>query len=166
MSALESLRDWYLSREPRERQTLLWGGLAAGAILLGGSLWQLNSAVAKARADVERKRLDLAFMQAASAEIIAAGPMRVATAGSEPLVVVVDRAAREAGLAQALGSSEAVPPDGLRARFNGASFDALVAMTARLAQQHGIVVSSASVERAADSGSVNATFTLRPAAAR
>jgi general secretion pathway protein M len=163
-AALVKLRDWYQAREPREQQVLLWGGIAALAILLFGSLWQLDSSVDRARADVERKRLDLAFMQAASAEIIAAGPVRMAANTGEPLVVIVDRAARESGLAQALGASEGVPPDGLRVRFNAAPFDALVAMTARLAQQHGVSVSTASVERAAEPGSVNATFTLRSSA--
>lgn len=163
-AALVKLRDWYQAREPREQQVLLWGGIAALAILLFGSLWQLDSRVDRARADVERKRLDLAFMQAASAEIIAAGPVRMAANTGEPLVVIVDRAARESGLAQALGASEGVPPDGLRVRFNAAPFDALVAMTARLAQQHGVSVSTASVERAAEPGSVNATFTLRSSA--
>jgi general secretion pathway protein M len=165
-SAVARLRDWYQAREPREQRILLWGGLAAAAIVLVGSLWQLNSAVAQRRDDVERKRLDLAFMQAASAEIIAAGPVRAAADTGEPIVVVVDRAAREAGLAQSLGASEAVPPAALRVRFNAASFDALVAMTAQLAQQHGVTVSSASVERAAEPGTVNATFTLRPSGAR
>lgn len=155
------LRDWYQAREPREQQVLFWGGIAALAILLMGSLWKLDSSVDRARAEVERKRLDLAFMQAASAEILAAGPVRMAASTSEPLVVIVDRAARESGLAQALGASEGVAPDGLRVRFNAAPFDALVAMTARLAQQHGVFVSTASVERAAEPGSVNATFTLR-----
>jgi general secretion pathway protein M len=165
-SALEQLQQWFQAREPREQRILVWGGCAAIAIVLFGSLWQFNSAVARTRDNVERKRLDLAFMQAASAEIIAAGPLRTAAATGESIVVIVDRAAREAGLAQSLGASEAVPPDGLRVRFNAASFDALVAMTARLAQQHGIAVSTASVERAAEPGSVNATFTLRPAGAR
>lgn len=166
LQQLQQVQQWYQSRDPREQRILLWGACAAIAIVLIGSLWQVNSAVARKRDSVERKRSDLAFMQAASAEIIAAGPLRTATANGEPLVVLVDRAAREAGLAQSLGASEAVPPDGLRVRFNAASFDALVAMTARLAQQHGIAVSTASVERAADAGSVNATFTLRPAGTR
>jgi general secretion pathway protein M len=164
--ALGQLQRWFQSREPREQRMLSWGAAAALAIVLIGSLWQLNSAVARTRDNVERKRLDLAFMQAASAEIIAAGPVRTVAASGESIVVIVDRAAREAGLAQSLGASEAVPPDGLRVRFNAASFDALVAMTARLAQQHGIAVSTASVERAADAGNVNAIFTLRPAGAR
>ena len=162
-SPLDSLQSWYAQREPREQRILLFGAIAAVAIVLLGGLLALRGSVAAAQARVERKQQDLAFLQAASAEVLAAGPIRPAAPSTEPIVVIVDRAAREAGLAEALGSSEAVPPGGLRVRFNAASFDALVGMTARLAQQQGISVSAASVERTAEPGRVNATLTLHGA---
>ncbi len=162
---LDRWRRWYDSLAVRDQRVLLWGGALALAILVLGGLWQAQSAVGRMRDAVERKRLDLGFMQAASAEIIAAGPP-LAVASGESLLVVVDRAAREAGLAGAIAVSESVPPDGLRIRLNGASFEALVAMTARLAQQHGVGVAAASVERGAEPGTVNATLTFQPAAAR
>lgn len=165
MSALlDRLGAWYQSREEREQRVLRWGGAAAVLIVVLGSLWQLHAAVQRVADRVERKRMDLAFAQAASAEILAAGPLRAAAPGAgadAPLVVLVDGAAREAGLAAQLGASEAVPPNGMRVRFNAASFDALVAMTARLAQQHGVGVAAASVERGAEPGKVNATLTLQ-----
>jgi type II secretory pathway component PulM len=165
LAALDRLRQWHDGLGERDQRVLRWGAAGALAILLVGGLWQAQSAVAGTRDAVERKRLDLAFMQAASAEIIAAGPSR-APASGEPLLVIVDRAARESGLAGAIGASEPVAPDGLRIRFGAASFDALVAMTARLAQQYGIGVAAASVERGTEPGAVNATLTFRSAAAR
>jgi general secretion pathway protein M len=164
VSALASLQSWFAQREPREQRILLIGGVAAVLILLVGGLLALRGAVDAAQARVDRKQQDLAFLQSASAEVLAAGPVRPGAVSSEPIVVVVDRAAREAGLAESLGSSEAVPPSGLRVRFNAASFDALVGMTARLAQQQGIAVSAAAVERTAEPGRVNATLTLRSSA--
>lgn len=162
--ALDRLRQWYAGLAERDQRVLRWGTAAAVVILFVGGLWQAQSAVARTRDAVERKRLDLAFMQAASAEIIAAGPAR-AMASGEPLLVIVDRAARDSGLAASIGASEPVPPAGLRVRFSAASFDALVAMTARLAQQYGVGVAAASVERGAEPGAVNATLTFRSAAA-
>jgi general secretion pathway protein M len=163
-SALASLQSWFAQREPREQRILVIGGFAAALIIILGGLLALRGAVAAAQARVDRKQQDLAFLQRGSAEVLAAGPVRPGAGSSEPIVVVVDRAAREAGLAESLGSSEAVPPSGLRVRFNAASFDALVGMTARLAQQQGISVSAASVERTAEPGRVNATLTLRSSA--
>ena len=163
-SALASLQSWYAQREPREQRILAFGGVAAIVIVILGGMLALRGSVAAAQARVDRKQQDVAFLQSGSAEVLAAGPVRVASAASEPIVVVVDRAAREAGLAESLGSSEAVPPSGLRVRFNAASFDALVGMTARLAQQQGITVTAAAVERTAEPGRVNATLTLRSSA--
>lgn len=162
-AAIDRLRRWYESLAERDQRLLRWGAVLALAIVSVGGLWQAQSSVARTREAVERKRLDLAFVQAASAEILAAGPIR--TAGSaEPLLVLVDRAAREAGLAAAIVSSESIAPDGLRVRLDAASFDSLVAMTARLAQLHGVVVAAASVERGAAEGTVNATLTFRSSA--
>jgi general secretion pathway protein M len=163
-AALASLQSWYSQREPREQRILLLGGIAAVAIIIVAALLLLRGSVDAAQSRVERKQQDLAFLQSGSAEVLAAGPVRGGGASSEPIVVVVDRAAREAGLAESLGSSEAVPPNGLRVRFNAASFDALVGMTARLAQQQGIAVTAAAVERTAEPGRVNATLTLRSSA--
>ncbi len=163
LPSLDRLRQWFDGLAERDRRVLGWGGAAALAILVTGGLWLAQSSIARTREAVERKRLDLAFMQAASAEIVAAGPTRAVTTG-EPLLVTVDRAARESGLAAAIGASESVPPDALRVRFGSASFDALVTMTSRLAQQHGVVVAAASVERGAQAGTVNATLTFRATA--
>lgn len=163
-SALASLQSWYSQREPREQRILLWGGMAAIAIIILAALLALRGSVSAAQARVDRKQKDLAFLQSGSAEVLAAGPVRVGGASAEPIVVIVDRAAREAGLAESLGSSEAVPPNGLRVRFNSTSFDALIGMTARLAQQQGIAVTAAAVERTTEPGRVNATLTLRSAA--
>ena len=165
VSAVASLQAWYAQREPREQSILLIGGVAALLIVFVGGLLALRGSVTAAQSRVERKQQDLAFLQSASAEVIAAGPLRPSAGSAEPIVVIVDRAAREAGLAESLGSSESVPPSGLRVRFNGASFDALVGMTARLAQQQGIAVTAATVERTAEPGRVNASLTLRSSAA-
>lgn len=165
VASVDRLRRWYDGLAERDRRVLRWGVAAALVILVVGALWQTQAAVARTRDAVERKRLDLAFMQAASAEIIAAGPSRP-LGSEEPLLVLVDRAAREAGLAGSIGASEPVAPDGLRVRFGAASFDSLVAMTARLAQQHGVAVTAANVDRGAEPGAVNATLTFRSAAAR
>lgn len=163
-SALVSLQSWFSQREPREQRILLIGGLAAALIIIIGGMLALRGFVNAAQARVDRKQQDLAFLQSGSAEVLAAGPVRTGAISSEPIVVVVDRSAREAGLAESLGSSEAVPPNGLRVRFNAASFDALIGMTARLAQQQGISVTAAAVERTAEPGRVNATLTLRSSA--
>jgi general secretion pathway protein M len=74
--------------------------------------------------------------------------------------VIVDRSARESGLASALSGSEPGGPGSLSVRLEKAPFDALVGWLARLAQQNGVSVDSAVIERTGAPGLVNANIVL------
>jgi type II secretory pathway component PulM len=79
----------------------------------------------------------------------------------EPLPLLVDRTAREAGLAGSLSGVDPSDTSGLRVRFESASFDAIVVWLARLQQERGLVVASASVDGSATEGLVNVNLVLR-----
>lgn len=164
-SPLEQVRARIDALSSRDRLILLVGSALAALIVLGGSLLLLEQRTTATRERLERKQHDLAFVQAAVAEIMAAGPLRPTGAASEPLVVVMDRLARQAGLRDALSGSESAPDGTLRANFTAASFDALAGMLAQLQQQGGASVQSASISAAPDAGHVNASIVLRAAAA-
>jgi type II secretory pathway component PulM len=74
--------------------------------------------------------------------------------------VVVDRAAREAGLGTALTSSEPSGAGGLQVRLEKAPFDAIVGWLARLSEQDGIRVDSATMDNSGQPGVVNAGIVL------
>jgi type II secretory pathway component PulM len=152
-----NLRDWYSSLAEREQRMVLWGGAAAVLLLLAGSLWKLGAAVAAAEVRVEQKRQDLAWIEDVTPRLQA---MPAARAG-ESLAIAVDRAAREAGLGEALAGIEPAGPGALRMRFEGASFDALALCLARLQQQRGAVSETASINSSGEPGRVNATVVLR-----
>jgi type II secretory pathway component PulM len=76
------------------------------------------------------------------------------------MLVIVDRSARESGLASSLAGSEPSGPGGLSVRMQKAPFDTLVAWLARLSQQNGIRVDTASIENAGAPGLVNAAIVL------
>lgn len=167
MNALvEKVSGWYAGLAPRERAVVLYGGIAALLIVVGGGLLSLHQKVERTRERVAQKQRDLAFVQAATAEIIAAGPIRPAGASNEPLVVLADRATRQAGMVEALSASEAGPDGSLRSSFRAVSFDALAGMVASLNAQAGVTVQSAEIESTGEPGKVNATVVLRPAAPR
>ena len=151
------LRDWYSSLAEREQRMVIWGGAAAAALLLAGSLWKLGNAVAATEGRVAQKRQDLAWIEAVTPRLQA---MPAARAG-ESLAIAVDRAAREAGLGEALTGIEPAGPGALRVRFEGASFDALALCLARLQQQRGTITETASVNASVEPGRVNATLVLR-----
>lgn len=160
MNPLEKLRAWLDSLAERERRMVTWGGLAGGLLLFFGVLViPLYAGAGKADERVTRKQQDLEWMRSVAAEIRAAGPVRAAT--GESLVVVVDQTARSAGLGAAFRGSQPNGADGIRVRMEDAPFDAFVGWLAQVQQQHGLIVESASIDRAATSGAVNVSINLK-----
>lgn len=158
------MKDWFLGLEPRER-VFVGGGAVAVALLL---LWALlinplQSSRAATAERVETKRATLAFLRAAAAELAGAGNMPAAgpELAGQPLVVIVDRTARAAGLGTALTRNQPVGEDGIRVRLDEASFDAVARWLATLGTTAGLTIESASFDRTPAEGRVNASLVLR-----
>jgi general secretion pathway protein M len=148
-----------LAALPERERRLLAGGLAlAAAILLFGVVIPLDRSVAHAHQRLARKHADLTWMQGVAPELAASAPPPAAT--GESLLVIIDRSARESGLAGALAGSEPGGPGSLSVRLAKAPFDTLVGWLGRLAQQNGVSVESASIEKADATGLVNAAIVL------
>lgn len=158
MAALEA---WYHSLQHRERRFVAAGAVIAAIVLLLGLL-SLDRSVARAQTRLAHREQDLAWMRSVAPELAAAGPASAsAPASQRSLIVVVDAAAQEAGLGTALSSSEPSGSNGLRVRLDKAPFDTLVGWLARLSEQHGIRVDSATIDSAGAPGIVNAGIVLQ-----
>jgi general secretion pathway protein M len=156
--SLEPLLEKYGALSERERRMVLVGALAGLLIIVFGILLPLDHSVSKARQRLEKKRADLVWMQSVAPELAATAPPPAAS--GESLLLIVDRSARESGLAGALAGSEPGGTGNLSIRLEKAPFDALVAWLARLSQQNGVSVESATVEKAGTPGLVNAAIVL------
>lgn len=152
-----NLRTWYDGLAEREQQMVLWGGSAAVALLLVGLVWKLGAAAASAEERVERRREDLAFIEAVTPRLQAAPAARP----GESLAIAIDRMAREGGLAGSLAGVEPASTGALRARFTAASFDSIALLLARLQKERGVVTETASVTATGEPGLVDATLVLR-----
>jgi len=141
----------------RDRRMLLIGG-ALIVLLLLYVIIQPDSSVSSAHKRIKKKQDDLAWIQTAAPEIVAAGPIN--SSGGESWLVIIDSSAREAGLGNALAGSEPSGTNGLSVRLQKASFDKLILWLSRLSHQNGIRVESASVDSAGDPGLVNAAIVL------
>src|SRR5690349_13472365 len=155
---LDAVVQWFAALSERERRMVLAGAVLAPLLLVFGVLLPLDRSVAHAHDRLLKKRNDLAWMQGVAPEL-AAAPQSPSAAG-ESLLVIVDRSARESGLAGSLAGSEPAGPGGLSLRLQKAPFDTLIAWLARLAQQNGIRVDSASIDSAGSPGLVNAAVVL------
>jgi general secretion pathway protein M len=145
----------------RERRMVIFGAVATVVLLLVAVVLPLDRSVASTQERIGRKRADLAWMQTVQPELANAGPTVSQPTTQESLLVVVDRAAREAGLGNALTNSEPSGTGGLRVRLEKAQFGMIVGWLARLSEQNGIRVESASIDNAGEPGIVNAGLVLR-----
>lgn len=152
-----NLRAWHAGLPERDQRMVLWGGAAAVVLLLAGLVWKLGTAVTAAEERVQRRQQDLAWIEMVTPRLQAAPVARP----GESLAIAIDRMAREGGLAEALAGVEPAASGALRARFTGASFDAIALLLARLQKERGVVTETASVSATGEPGLVDATLVLR-----
>jgi general secretion pathway protein M len=160
---MQKLKDWFFSLQPRERALVAGGGgllLLVAIYMLG--LAPFYSAVAASAQRVEKKQGDLAWMRSVGGEVMAlnaSAPSAVGPTG-ESLVVLIDRAARECGLGAALTGQTPSGENGIRVRLEDAEFDKVVVCLGSLQQAHSVSIESATIDRTAKPGFVNASLVL------
>lgn len=157
-----ALSEWYSRQSERDQRVLLWGGIAAGIIVLILVLLPLQRSLSQARARVAQQQADLAWMRQMAPTLAAAGPGPAAAAAQpgESLVVLIDRSARESGLAQALTGSQPAGTGGMTVRMENADFNLLIGWMSRLVAQHDLRVEAASITGNGTAGVVNASVQL------
>jgi general secretion pathway protein M len=143
----------------RQQQLIIGGVVLAVVLFIIAVLVPLDHSVTSAQQRLAKKRADLAWMQGVAPEL-ATAPAPPSDSG-ESLLVIIDRSARESGLGGSLTGSEPGLGGSLSVRLQKAPFDTLVAWLARLAQQNGVVVDSATIDGAGAPGLVNAAVVLR-----
>ena len=144
---------------PRDRRTLIVGLVIAAILAVFVIILPLDHSVSRLQGQVAKKQADLVWMRNAAPQIAAAGPVR-SNAG-ESLIVVVDQSARESGLGNSLAGSQPSGPGELSVQLEKAPFDSLVGWLARLSQQNGVQIESATIDTAGQPGTVNATLVLK-----
>ncbi|MDY6946617.1 MAG: type II secretion system protein M [Pseudomonadota bacterium] len=160
---MQQLKDKFNALKPRERLVVLGGAI----LVLVTALYVLGLAPLYGAVDAQAKRVaqkegDLAWMRSVSGEVAvlsAANPTRPGPS-NESLVVLIDRAARECGLSSALTGQTPNGEHGIRVRLEAADFDKLMVCLGTLQQVHSVDVESATMDRTAKPGLVNANLVL------
>lgn len=153
----ERVETWYATLNPREQLIVRAGAAAAAVLIVVGGVLRLHGAVAATEKRVAAKRADIGYIQSVLPELRAA-PLP-ADAG-QSLVTVVDRTTRDAGLGMNLKGTEPSGVNGVRVRFEGASFDQLVNWLLRVQQEYGLSIQAATLEKTEAPGRVNANLTF------
>jgi len=162
---MNRLSLWLQSLQERERLLVyIAGGLSAVLLVYLAIFAPFNKIISTRSARVERKQDDLAWLLSTAPTVRMLAASQPGVASGESLVVLIDRTARQAGLASALTGQTPNGEHGMRVRLEAASFDALVGWLASLQQQYGVNVESAAIDRTDKTGTVNASLVLTRAA--
>lgn len=160
---MQKLKDWFYSLKPSERLLVNAGAVLVGLVAVYVlALGPFYGAV-NARADrVAKKEGDLAWMRSIAGEVLTLGANAPASAtpSNESLVVLIDRAARECGLSSSLTGQTPTGDTGIRVRLESAEFDKLMVCLSNLQLVHAVAIESATIDRTAKPGFVNASLVL------
>ena len=161
------LKQKFASLSARERAIVIGGAvlvLVVAVYML--ALSPLYRALDARAERLDRKQADLSWMHSVAPELQSAGGATpVAAPTGESLVVLVDRTAREGGLAESLTGQTPTGNGGIRVRCENANFDTLVWWMGALVQRHGVFIDQATIDRGEKTGLVNASFVLTRAGA-
>jgi general secretion pathway protein M len=161
-----SLQQKFAALKPRERAIVLGGGILVAIVALYTLvLSPFYTSMEKRSERIERKQVDLSWMHSVAPELqSASGTPAGPSPTGESLVVLVDRTARQGGLATALTGQTPTGNGGIRVRFENADFDTLVLWMGELVQRHGVHIDQATIDQGEKPGLVNAGFVLTRAA--
>jgi len=163
---MNALQARFQALNPRERVIVIAGScIVVLAVLYFLLLAPFYSAIDARGRRVAAKQADLAWLKGSLAEVqsLAASQPQAAGPTGESLVVLIDRTAREAGLGTSLTGQTPAGDTGIRVRLETAPFDSIVQWLGVLQQQYGVSIESATIDRTAAQGRVNATLTLQRA---
>jgi general secretion pathway protein M len=163
---MKSLKAWFNGLQPRERALVAGGAvLVLLTALYLFALAPFYAAVDAREARVSQKKADLAWMRSVAGEVqvLGANQPMLATPTDESLVVLVDRTAREAGLASSLTGQTPQGETGIRVRLESAAFDVAMMWLANLELSHRVAIESATFDRTQTPGLVNVTLVLNRA---
>jgi general secretion pathway protein M len=156
------MREWFMSREPRERVVLGLGVLAAAVIVFWGLVWlPLARSSTALRASVAQKSRLLVDLERAAALAPSGAGASTAQGAGQSMVGLVDSTSKQHGVARAFTRTRLDGADGINVTFQDASFDALLGWIVALRSSYGVDVESASFNGARTPGLVSGQVLLR-----
>jgi general secretion pathway protein M len=158
------MTGWWTQLSDRDRRVLLVGAVLAGVLRAWAFIWQpMQSRRSLLVEQLDNAHRDLAFVRVGEAEVErlrSSGVQSRADRQGKSLLALADLTARGANLDGVLKRLEPVGSKSVRATFEFAPFDSIVAWLEGLSRDYGVKVSDFSSDRVDATGLVNARITL------
>ena len=159
------MRQWWLSRSPKDKLALMVGFSAIVLLLLYLLVWlPFQQQVEKNRTLAASQRSTLTWMQERVAEIKLLKQRQASSNKSgnrEALLTLVDRTAKQHQLRQFIKRLKPEGSAAVQIWVEQAPFDALIQWLGLLVNQHGILLESVNIERQEKTGLINARLNLQ-----
>lgn len=160
---LQSLQRWLDSLQPRERQTVVGGGISLAVILFYLLLWDpVMSARDELRQGVDTQRQELIWMKTSAQEIrqLQSGggaiPANIANQSPSTLVTM---SAQSNGMQEFIGKMDSTS-NGVEVTLNNADFNRVMSWLSDLQNRYALQPKKIVIEPQADPGTVNARISI------
>lgn len=160
---LDTFNLWYTSLQSRERLLVLITSAAMAITLFYLLIWEpVYQGLEQQQQKYNSQRSVLAWMKTASSEANALkrSGVRPANNSNQPVSLILEQSAASTGLQKNIGKLESSGKEGARIKLDAASFDQMLIWLNTLQQRHGVNITSANIERADKSGTVNARLSF------
>lgn len=154
------MNSWWRRQSARDRTVLAVGVTVVGLLLAWAWLWYpLAQSRAALAAEAAQAEADLLWLRSVAPELQrlrASGTATGLDRGGRSLLALADGTARDAGLGGSLVRIEPAGAGRVNLWFERVPFDALATWLETLRRQYGVGVDELVVERAPDTGTVDA----------
>lgn len=158
----DALNIWYGSLSGRDRNLLLVTIALLTSTLFYLMVWEpLHQGLDQAQQKHKSQQEIYAWMQSASAEVRSLKGAGTRPASStQPIALILENSARISGLKQHINKIESSGRSGANAQIDSASFDQMLVWLNTLEQQHGVTVTTATIEHNEQPGTISARLSF------
>ncbi len=159
---LEIASNWYNSLAPRDKKLFIGSLVFLGITLFYLVVWEPLHQGREQQQQKLKSQLDIyAWMQSASNEVKSLKSMGAKTTNSnQAITLILENSAKISGLKQYINKIESSGKNGARVKIDSASFDQLLVWLNSLESQHGVIITSANIERNDRSGTISARLSF------
>ncbi|MDA3868680.1 MAG: type II secretion system protein M [Gammaproteobacteria bacterium] len=158
----DALNTWFSSLQGRDKNLLLITIVLLVSTLFYLMVWEpLHQGREQAQQKLKSQQEIYAWMKTASMEVSSLkGAGTRSTSSTQPIALILENSAKISGLKQHINKIESSGRSGANAQIDSASFDQMLVWLNTLEQQHGVTVTTATIERNQQAGTISARLSF------
>ena len=160
---IEALSLRYHSLPYRDKILVIFTSIIMAITLFYLLVWEpIHQGLEQQQQQYQSQQEIITWMREAAAEVktLQRSGVKAVSGSNQPVSLIIEQSANNSGLKSNLGKLESSGQDGARVNIDAASFNQMLIWLNTLEKQHGVIVTSANIERAEQPGTVNARLSF------